>query len=90
MFRVICFSCFGIVAEFKFCFVLGNGHIVRFLDVGTESLVCSTTNVADYISSVVIGNLAKFGQRIIGSSLVVISVTTLTHSSIGTVLFAAF
>jgi hypothetical protein len=85
MFRVISFGCFGIIAKFIFCFVLGNAHSMPFLDVRTKSFIGSTTDVADYISSVVVFYFAEFRQRIISSSIVIVPVATLTHSSIGTV-----
>jgi hypothetical protein len=53
---------------------------VGFLDVRAKSFICSATDVAHYISSVVVFDFAEFGQRIINSSLVVVVVTGLASS----------
>ena len=80
MFGVIFLCCFGIIAQFELCFVLGYAHFVTLFDVRAKALVCSATDVTDYISSVVIGNLAKRWDGIVNPTSVVISVTTLASA----------
>jgi hypothetical protein len=50
---------------------------VRFLDVGTESFISPSTYVTDYISSVIVFDLAEWWQRIISSTLVIVVITSL-------------
>jgi hypothetical protein len=79
MFGVIFLSCSSIVAELKFCFVLGNAHTVALFDVRAKSFVCSTTDVADYISSVVVSNLAFGWGGIVSPTLEIVKVTPLAR-----------